>query len=288
MLENPNVYKLLKSAEQLLKSHNLPEAKSDAEVLLSHVLGVKRSTLPLIREKLPDKEQISIFNEYINRRANREPAAYITGSCGFMEFEFKVNPSVLIPRPETELLVEEVLKKSHEKSMKTVLDLCTGSGCIAVSLSKNGKFDEITATDISADALKTARENAQQLGAANINFVQSDIFNNIAGMKFDIIVSNPPYVSEDEYKNLEPELMFEPKTALTASNNGLFFYQKIAEEGSIYLNPGGMIFLELNSNCRQQVNEIFAKEGFVDIKVLKDYSNQPRILTACLKENKNG
>jgi release factor glutamine methyltransferase len=189
------VYDILNTAKKKLLEKKIDDYKSSAEALLSAVLKVKRSKLALIRERELAEEEISLFNQYVQRRAKREPVAYILGSCEFMGFEIKVNENVLIPRPETELLVEEALSFSKTINGTDALDLCAGSGCIAVSLSKLGNFKDICACDISAQALNTAKENAKLNGAQNINFVQSDIYASLDVKKFDIIVSNPPYVS---------------------------------------------------------------------------------------------
>ncbi|MDR3195926.1 MAG: peptide chain release factor N(5)-glutamine methyltransferase [Endomicrobium sp.] len=280
MLDGENVYTLLKTAEELLKSKGLFNPKSDAEVLLSFVLQTKRSKLPLLRNQKPSNKQILQYEDYILKRSNREPAAYITGFAGFMGFEFKVDKNVLIPRPETELLVEVALKMAKEENKKSVLDLCTGSGCIAVSLAKLGVFEDIVASDISVNALAIAKENAQINNASNIKFIESDVFGKISDRKIDMIVSNPPYVAEPEYADLEIELKFEPKNALTAQDDGLFFYKEIAANASKYLNSGGYIFLELNSNKAEDIRQIFLDNKYADIEVINDYSGLPRILKA--------
>jgi len=313
MKQSRDVYSVLKYAVQLLTDSGLSDAKASAETLLSFVLNTSRSKLPLIRNQKLSEKEISVFNDYILRRSKREPAAYITGFCGFMGYEFSVNKNVLIPRPETELLVEEVLKLKYSYSChsgldpesivsknnslflkflknanvdsrfcgndgKVVLDLCTGSGCIAVSLAKSGLFEKITAADISDKALETAVKNADLNGVKNIEFIKSDVFENLAGRKFDIIVSNPPYISQEERERLEPELGFEPVIALIAPNDGLFFYRKIAEQAKLYLNQGGIILLELNANKSAEIKKIFQDAGFEDVKIIKDYSDLDRIL----------
>ncbi|GHT40941.1 release factor glutamine methyltransferase [Endomicrobiia bacterium] len=280
MINGDDVYALLKTAETFLKSVGLSDPKSDAEVLLSSVLQTKRSKLSLIRnQKLTDK-QISQYKEYILRRSQREPAAYITGFVSFMDFEFKVNKNVLIPRPETELLVEAVLIFAIQENKKSALDLCTGSGCIAISLVKLGSFKNIAASDISNDALKIAKENAQINDAFDIDFIASKMFDSIGNKKFDIIISNPPYVSDEEYSYLEPELKYEPKLALTAQDGGLFFYKEIAGEALNYLNCGGLVVLELSANKSSEIKQIFLDNNYKDIEILNDYSGLPRILKA--------
>jgi release factor glutamine methyltransferase len=280
MLDSENVYKLLKTAANFLKSKGLSEPKSDAEVLLSFVLQTKRSKLPLLRsQKLTDK-QILQYENYVLKRSNREPAAYIIGLVDFMGFEFKVNKNVLIPRPETEILVEVALNIAKEKNKKSILDLCTGAGCIAISLAKLGNFEDIVASDVSVNALAIAKENALINNAFNIKFIESDIFEKISDRKFDMIVSNPPYVTEYEYADLDTELKFEPKNALTAQDDGLFFYKEIAANTSEYLNGNGYIILELNSNKAKDIRQIFLDNKYIDIEIISDYSGLPRILKA--------
>ncbi|MDR0977481.1 MAG: peptide chain release factor N(5)-glutamine methyltransferase [Endomicrobium sp.] len=278
LLNGKNIYTLLKTAEEFLKFKGLHECRADAEVLLSFVLQTKRSKLPLIRDQKPTDKQILQYQNYVIRRSKHEPAAYITGYAGFMGLEFKVNKNVLIPRPETELLTESVLKIAKEKNKKSVLDLCTGSGCIAVSLANLGNFEEITASDISTDALAAAKKNAEINNIYKIKFIESDMFNKIPYHKFDIIISNPPYVSESEYTALEPELKFEPKNALTAKDDGLFFYKKIAENADKYLNENGYICIELNSNKTEDIYKIFLNRKYTHIEIINDYSGLPRIL----------
>ncbi|MDR2425898.1 MAG: peptide chain release factor N(5)-glutamine methyltransferase [Endomicrobium sp.] len=282
MVDNASVYSLLKSGETFLKSNNLPDPKADAAYLLSSVLKVKRSQLTLIREQKVGEKEAELFDEYILRRSKREPAAYITGYCGFMGLEFKVNKCVLIPRAETELLVENVLNISKINKAETILDLCTGSGCIAVSLSKLGDFRKIYAVDISLDALMTAKENAVFNSVKNIEFIISDMFEALENVKFDCIVSNPPYISRAEYETLEPELRFEPKTALLAEDKGLFFYKYIASKVHKYLSGKGCIFVELNANLSKEIEKIFKQNNFKNIEIIEDYSHLPRVLKACL------
>ncbi|MCL2485238.1 MAG: peptide chain release factor N(5)-glutamine methyltransferase [Endomicrobia bacterium] len=273
-----DVYSSLKNAEQILSNAGLIDAKSSAEVLLSHVLKIPRSKLPLSRTRKLLEQEFILFNEYILRRSKREPTAYITGSCGFMDCEFFVDRNVLIPRSETELLVEEAIKTACSHGGKSVLDLCTGSGCIAVSLAKTKLFKKITASDISDAALKTAAKNADLNGTENIEFVKSDVFENLNGKKFDIIISNPPYISAEEFVNLEPELSFEPEIALVTEDDGMFFYKKIALQAKRYLNDGGFVLLELNANKAEEIKIIFQEADFKDIEIINDYANLPRIL----------
>jgi release factor glutamine methyltransferase len=280
MLDGENVYTLLKTATKFLKSKGLSESKSDAEVLLSFVLQTKRSKLPLLRSQKPTDKQMLQYENYVLKRSNREPLAYITGFANFMGFELKVDKNVLIPRPETEILVEVALKIAKEKNKKSVLDLCTGSGCIAISLAKLGVFEDIVASDISVNALAIAKENVLINNASNIKFIESDIFEKIPDCKFDMIVSNPPYVTEYEYADLEPELKFEPKKALTAQDDGLFFYKEIATNITKYLTDNGYIILELNSNKAEDIRQLFSDNKYANIEIINDYCGLPRVLKA--------
>jgi release factor glutamine methyltransferase len=275
-----NVYSLLKRAGTFLKSKGFSGPESDAEVLLSFVLQTKRSKLPLMRSQKLTDIQVSQYEECILRRSKREPVAYITGFAGFMDFEFKVNKNVLIPRPETEILVETALKLAKKENKNSVLDLCTGSGCISVSLARLGKFKDITASDISSSALEIAKENAWTNGVLDIDFVKSDAFGEISGRNFDIIVSNPPYVSHEEYDALEPELKYEPEIALVAEDSGLFFYKEIAGKAGTYLKDDGFILIELNAYKADEIKQIFSTGGYKNIEIIKDYAGLLRILKA--------
>ncbi len=279
MLDASNIFTLLKTSEEFLSLHNIKEAKLDAEVLLCFVLNVKRSALFTIRNNTVTEEQLGIYQKCIQRRIKREPVSYITGKSEFMGLNFKVNKDVLIPRQETELLVETASSLIKKNGCKEILDMCTGSGCIAVSLAHENDNIFITAVDISKKALAVSSLNAEINGVASkIKFAAGDMFDNIKNQKFDIIISNPPYITKEEFINLEKELFFEPETALVAGGDGLFFYNKIAENAKKYLNDDGMILLELNSNISQKIVELFEKYEFKKIKIIKDYSNLDRVL----------
>ena len=252
-----NIFNLLKQATDFLTSHNITEAQLDAEVLLCGVLEMARSKLSTIRQEVLTQEQYQKD----------------------MGLTFKVNPNVLIPRPETELIVEQANKFIKENNFKHILDLCTGSGAIAVSVARYNDNISVTASDISSKALQVAKENAAINNVSNkIEFLESNMFVNIIDKKFDIIISNPPYVTEEEYKCLERELFFEPKNAFLAGEDGLDFYRIIAENSARYLNPKGILLLELNANISLEIADLFS--NFLFVKILKDYSGLDRILIA--------
>ena len=278
MLDASNIFTLLKSAEELLKSNNIPEPKTDAEVLLSDVLKLKRSGLFLNRELTVSVQQFNTYSQYIAKRIIRQPVAYILGKTEFMGLDFIVNKNVLIPRQDTEILTEEVLNQIKINKYKKVLDICTGSGCIAISVAKYSDIS-VTASDISDKAIEVARENAGINNVADkINFIVSDMFCNISEQKFDIIISNPPYVTEEEFEKLEKELLFEPKPALIAREEGLFFYRQIAEKSKNYLHQNGLIIVELNANIADKITSIFTDNGYKKIKLIKDYAYLDRVL----------
>ncbi|MDD2523375.1 MAG: peptide chain release factor N(5)-glutamine methyltransferase [Endomicrobiia bacterium] len=278
MLKASNIFTLLKTSEELLTLHNIKEAKLDAEVLLCSILNIKRSKLFTMRSDTLTQIQLKQYQKYLERRSNREPLAYILGKTEFMGLEFNVNSNVLIPRQETELLVEEVNNQIKINNYKEILDMCTGSGCIAISVAYE-KDVLVTAADISKEAIDIAVGNSRiNKVSSKIEFLISNMFDNIKDKKFDIIISNPPYITREEFKTLEEELLFEPKNALVAEDDGLFFYNKIAEKSKEYLNNNGIIVLELNSNISQKIVELFEIYGFIKIKIIKDYANLDRVL----------
>ena len=273
-----NIFNTLKQATDFLTSHNITEAQLDAEVLLCGVLEIPRSKLPTIRQEILTQEQNQKYQNFLNKRITGEPVDYILGISEFMGLKFKVNSNVLIPRPETELIVEQANKFIKENNSKTILDLCTGSGAIAVSVAYYNNV-KVFASDISKKALEVAKNNAITNNVSNkIEFIESNMFDNIIDKKFDIIISNPPYVTEKEYKGLEKELFFEPKNAFVAGEDGLDFYRIIAENSARYLNPKGILLLELNANISLQIADLF--NDFLFVKILKDYSGLDRILIA--------
>ena len=274
-----NIFNLLKQATDFLTSHNITEAQLDAEVLLCGVLKIKRNILATLRQEKISQEQFQQYQNYLNKRIKGEPVDYILGTSEFMGLTFKVNSNVLIPRPETELIVEQANKFIKENNFKHILDLCTGSGAIAVSVARYNDNISVTASDISSKALQVAKENAAINNVSSkIEFLESNMFANIIDKKFDIIISNPPYVTEKEYKGLERELFFEPKNAFLAGEDGLDFYRIIAENSARYLNPKGILLLELNANIFLQIADLF--NDFLFVKIIKDYSGLDRILIA--------
>lgn len=273
---------VLRYGEETLQNAGIADAKIDAFTLLEMASGVNRTTYLLYKDHKVNEQQFESYKRLIERRAAHEPCQYIVGKCEFMGFEFEVNPSVLIPRQDTETLVEEVLKIMPGKSR--VLDLCTGSGAIAISLQRYRPDIYPTAVDISGEALNVAVANSRARHCI-IDFVQSDLFEALdPNEKFDVIVSNPPYVSDAEYETLMPEVKdHEPALALKAGEKGLDIYERLIREAPSYLKEGGILALEIGCSQAEAVTKLMEAQGFVEIKVVKDLAGLDRVVIGYLK-----
>lgn len=281
------VARALREATYLLFAAGIASARLDAEVLLRHVLELKQEALFLNYSRPLTGEEQELFWRVLARRAAREPIAYITGRKEFWSLDFLVTPDVLIPRPETECLVETALRLAgrmdNSDSLK-VLDLGTGSGAVAVCLHKELPDAEIWATDISSAALDIARINGDRHGAgAMIHWAHGDLFRALAGRKesFQLIVSNPPYIRTGELANLSPEIgAWEPRSALDGGADGLDYYRRIIAEGHRYLT-GGYIVLEIGADMADEVARLFASTGsYLEASVHGDYAGKDRVIAA--------
>jgi len=258
------------------------ESKLNIELLLCSILKCKRLQLYLNFDKPLNRGELDLLSTYVIRRSKREPLQYIIGESEFMGLPFKVDNSVLIPRTETEILVESVVSftKKNIKESYSILDIGTGSGNIAVSLSKFVPNCKVTALDCSQSALSIAKLNAEINSVAEkvefllFNFLQSDTS---FLQNFDIIVSNPPYISKEDYDKLEPELFFEPKDALTDYGDGFSFYGKLIEFGKSKLNQGDLLATEISYKQGEQVSSMFKQNGF-EVEVIKDYASIDRVI----------
>lgn len=272
---------LLVDGAKMLAQAGIEEAELDARYILEHITGLNSAQYFIHSEDIIEKDKAEEFFRLIERRSKRIPLSYVIGTRDFFGLTFKVNENVLIPEQETELLVEEVIKYSEGKA---VLDMCTGSGCIAISIALFGKPSKVAASDISEKALEVARQNAKCLNAGEISFIQGDMFENVTE-KFDIIVSNPPYIETGEIDELMPEVRdYLPRLALDGDEDGLKFYRIISKEAVKKLNKNGRIFYEIGYNQSRAVASILLENGFTDIKVIKDYSGLDRIVMAKLGE----
>lgn len=251
------------------------------ELMLKHVLNMDRLKLYTQFEKPLSTEELSTLKEMIQLRVKRFPLQYILGSVEFYGQNYIVNENVLIPRPETEELVDLIVKSfDSEKKMK-ILDIGTGSGCIAISLAKHFPNSEIFAIDNSTSALKIAKQNSIELEVNNIKFAYADILETKPKQIYDIVVSNPPYVSTIEMNELEPELNYEPKSALTDDSDGLKFYRRFVTIMKYIVSIDGKFYLELNSSLADETFSLFENDYAVNI--IKDISNKPRIIEGKLR-----
>lgn len=276
----------LRDAVRFLSRHGVEGAWLDAEVLLAAALGVDRAALHARDERPLAATALAEFRRLLERRAGREPLAYILGKREFWSLEFLVTPDVLIPRPETELLVERVLEllppPSGERALRC-LELGTGSGAIAVSLARERQDLAIWATDVSAAALEVARRNAMRHGVAGrVRFAEGDLFEPVEGVgPFDAIVANPPYVPRGELRSLPPEVReWEPHRALDGGEDGLDFYRRILGEAARHLSPAGLLALEIGPQIVPGLKEILDRlgRGF-DWEIASDYAGRERLLT---------
>lgn len=255
---------LIKGTVSKLRDVGIESARLDALLLLEYATARDRSWLLAHPEHNITGSMLAQFQQMSKRRVNREPLSYITGFKEFYGFDFKVNQDVLIPRPETELVVEHAITKAPPAA--EILELGTGTGCIAVSLKLKRPDLAITATDISEAALKVARQNAKQ-HSADIKFVLSDLFESIAG-QFDLILANLPYVPTDTRH--QPELDFEPDLALFAGSDGLDYYRRFMAELGMHLNPTGLAIIEAGPTQRSQLN-IMARKGGLKLTSISEY-----------------
>lgn len=272
---------ILQTGTEYLKTCGVTEARTEADLLLSFVLDITRDKLYLEREREISVQERERYERLLKRRGIREPLAYLVKTREFMGLDFYVDQRVLIPRPETELLVEKCLeigKKTTQAPSMKILDLCTGSGAIAISLAIHWTSAIIVGVDISKEALDVAAKNAVIMGV-NIDYREGDLFTPVKGDKYNMIVSNPPYVSEGEYLECLPEVKKEPAKAFLAGKDGLDFYRKIALEGEEYLLPGGMIMMEIGHSQGLTVTNLFRARGYQTV-LFSDYAGLDRIVMA--------
>ena len=276
------IKELLNQAVIMLKNENIDAPKTKARMLLQATLKKSREYIMIYDNKEVQNIERDRYIKNVKRLILGEPLQYITGRQEFMKLNFLVTKDVLIPRPDTEILVEEVIKIAENIQNPVILDLCTGSGAIAVSLAKYIKNVHICAIDISSKAIELAKKNAELNGVKNnIEFIESNMFDKIKDKKFDIIVSNPPYIESETIKILSKDVQNEPRIALDGGKDGLDFYRKIADNGYKYLNRQGYICLEIGYNQRIAVRQILEKKKrYVNIKCVKDLCGNDRVITA--------
>lgn len=265
---------LLQKGITRLQAAEIEEAALDAWYLMEYYFQMSRVQYFMNLNSAPTKEQAADYVALIERRATHVPLQHITGKQEFMGFSFQVNEHVLIPRQDTEVLVEELLKVCDGKS---VLDMCTGSGCIILSLVKLCKLKAAVAADLSREALWIAQENAASL-EAEVTWLQSNLFEQVTGT-FDVIVSNPPYIKTEVVEQLMPEVKnHEPRMALDGREDGLYFYNKIIEAAPKYLAPKGLLYFEIGHDQGEAVKQRMESKGFWEVKVVQDLAGLDRVV----------
>lgn len=274
-----------------LERQGVPSARLQAECLLAHALGLKRLQLYLKFDQVVPEPALEQMRMLLRRRAAREPLQHLMGTTAFADFELLTTPQALIPRPETELLLEHAsrwlknrLAEAGSPAEPALLDWGTGSGCLAIGLAREFSTAHVTAVDVSADALSLARQNAEKNGVANrIQFVLGDGFAALPPeARFDLVVANPPYIPSAEIQQLEPEVRdYDPRLALDGGPDGLDFYRRLAGEGLLRLADGGALWLELGHGQAAQVCQIFEGNGWRVIALELDYQCIERVLGVC-------
>lgn len=286
--EHMQLKELYQFGKESLDRNSIETPGLEAYLLLSEVDVISSmSEMYTYPEKDIDKDTVDKFHELVNRRIKREPIAYISGEKEFYSRPFKVSPSVLIPRPETEILVEETLGIAKLATTSAlILEIGTGSGCIAITLAREYKKLRILATDISLDALSIAKENTNMHEQSKrISLIRADLLSSFQNGTFDIIVSNPPYISEGEFAHLEPDVKdFEPISSLVAGEDGLYFIRKIISDCRRILKDGGWCLLEIGQGQRQSVKALFEEYGFTEISSTKDLNGVERVIKAKWKK----
>jgi release factor glutamine methyltransferase len=271
---------ILTWTKQYFADKGVASPRLDAEVLLSHILGKDRMYLYVNFDQPLEAGELAAFREAVKQRARRVPVAYITGRKEFFGLSFAVTPSVLIPRPDTEVLVEAALRRLQGREAPLLLDVGTGSGAIVISLLHKLPAARAVAVDISADALAVAAGNAARLGVAGrLEFARGDLLAPAEGRSFDAIVSNPPYIATTELAGLDPELGFEPRAALAGGADGLDFYRRLVAGSATYLRPEGFLAVEVGAGQAAAVTALaMAATGLAAAETVKDYAGVERVV----------
>ena len=281
------ILEVITRSSEFLAKKGVESPRLQVELTLAHILKMPRMKLYLSFGRVLTEPELTALRTLIQRRGNREPLQYILGSVNFCGLELAVTPKVLIPRPETEILAEKAWKhllKSEIANPKSpiALDLCTGSGCLAITIAANAPQAQVHATDLSTDALAVAKENALRHKQERIQFHQGDCFAGLPKeLRFDLIVTNPPYIATAECTTLQPEVRdHEPRTALDGGADGLDFYRRIAVEAQPFLAENATIMLEFGDGQAPAISEIFQQQKWIVETIEADYTSRPRILIA--------
>jgi release factor glutamine methyltransferase len=271
--------KLLNWTQGYFAQKGIDSPRLTAEVLLAHALSCDRVRLYLDFDKPLGESELSAYRELVRRRADREPTAYLVGEKEFYGRRFRVDPRVLVPRPETELVLEAAVAALPAEGH--ALDLCTGSGALGVTLALERPGAQVVATDLSPEALEVARDNAARLGAASVAFLAGDLYDPVPpGARFDVIVSNPPYVPRGELDTLPPEVRREPRLALDGGDDGLAISRRVVAGAPARLRPGGALVLEMHESHLDALPAICLGYGFARAEARRDLAGLPRLVVA--------
>lgn len=278
MTKQHTIGELIQLSAGYLESKGCSSARLDAEILLGHTLGLDRLDLYLNFDKPLNGKEVDEYRNLIGRRGQRIPVAYLTGQREFYALPIHVDRNVLIPRPETEFVVEKVLELVEVGKPVRILELGTGSGAIAVALACQDPDFQITAVDVSPGALQVARENAQRLGVDHqVIFLESDLFAEVSGT-YAVICSNPPYIKREELPQLSPEISVEPALALDGGPDGLDFYRRILDQAASFLEQPGFVVLEIGWDQGSEVRALGQAAGFTWLETVQDYGSQDRVV----------
>lgn len=274
------LYSVYREAIKALTDAGCDSPEFDAQQLVSYCLGMNKTQLLLNSGAPVEEGKLIFFEDCVKKRCNHEPLQYIIGMWDFHRFSFKVGEGVLIPRPETELLVEFAAEKIQKNDFQVVYDLCCGSGCIGLTVAKLFPKVKVICVDLSDKAIEYTTMNKELLGADNVTIVKADVLDSVGFLGLprpDIILSNPPYIKTEEIKNLQPEIAFEPFMALDGGDDGLVFYRALSENWFTYINKGGYIAMEIGEEQGKDVLSLFINKA-EKARIIKDASNLDRVV----------
>ncbi|MCL2777508.1 MAG: peptide chain release factor N(5)-glutamine methyltransferase [Polyangiaceae bacterium] len=277
---------LVQWATDDFRARCIENPRLDAELLVAFALGTDRMRVILDADRPLDPSELARLRDLVVRRRDREPIAYLRGEREFFGLRFRVDKRVLVPRPDTETLVDVGLRRTLRVSLSMrQLDLCTGSGCVAIAMAHKRRTAKVFAVDVSLDALEVARANAQRLGVYNVAFFDGDLFSPAFPWAFDLITANPPYIPTAEIDSLMPDVKnFEPRIALDGGSDGLDVVRRIVAEAPAHLARGGVLALEIGAGQAPTVTRLFAEQGFCDIETARDFAKIERVVSAIWKD----
>jgi release factor glutamine methyltransferase len=277
---------LVKWATDDFRARGIENPRLDAELIVAHALGIDRMRVILDAERPLDERELATLRDLVKRRRSYEPIAYLRGEREFYGLRFHVDKRVLVPRPDTETLVDVALARSAHVSMSmTMLDLCTGSGCVAITMARQRPTSRVFATDISPDAIAVARENAQRLGAYNVAFEVADLFaaKMIEGVRFDVVTANPPYIATGDLESLQADVReHEPRLALDGGPDGLDIVRRIVAEAPSHLASGGLLAMEVGAGEAPAAVALMEARGFRDVRADRDIARIERVVSGVI------